>query len=103
MDENVKKLLFSMIISALKDEPLNADLLPPITPESLKTVFLLAKKHDLAHLVAYAIEKNGLLNEKKPAIEGSIMTAVYRYEQQHHELERICELLEAEGDGRAHV
>lgn len=97
MDENVKKLLFSMIISALKDEPLNADLLPPITPESLKTVFLLAKKHDLAHLVAYAIEKNGLLNEKKPAIEGSIMTAVYRYEQQHHELERICELLEAEG------
>lgn len=97
MDENVKKLLFSMIISALKDEPLNADLLPPITPESLKTVFLLAKKHDLAHLVAYAIEKNGLLDEKKPAIEGSIMTAIYRYEQQNYELKRVCDFLEKEG------
>ena len=59
-------------------------------------LFKLAKRHDLAHLIGDALDKNGLLPEdseiKKRFLRERNM-AVYRYEQQQYELEQICEAL----------
>jgi len=97
MNPQTISFLFAAIHSAITEKPLSEEKRALFSKELLPEYYALAKRHDLAHLVAYAIEKNGLLDEKKPAIEGSIMTAVYRYEQQNYELKRVCDFLEKEG------
>lgn len=68
-----------------------------ITTESLPALFKLSKKHDLAHLVGDALDKNGLLpdgsEEKKRFIQERNM-AIYRCEQIQYELEQIYDVLE---------
>ena len=97
MNQKTLLFIFAAIRSAVTDTPLRKEERELFSKELLPEYYSLAKKHDLAHLVAVAIENNGLLDKPNPSLTNSVMAAVYRYEQQHHELERICELLEAEG------
>lgn len=97
MNQKTLLFIFAAIRSAVTDTPLREEERELFSKELLSEYYSLAKKHDLAHLVAVAIENNGLLDKPNPSLTNSVMAAVYRYEQQHHELERICELLEAEG------
>ena len=66
-------------------------------PDFLPALFRLSKKHDLAHLVGDALDKNGLLSDdteaKKRFLQERNM-AVYRYEQQQYEFEQICNVLQ---------
>lgn len=71
-----------------------------ITPEILPTLYKLSKKHDLAHLIGNALDKNGLLPENSEAKKRFLAErnkAVYRLEQQNYELDRVCESLEEAG------
>lgn len=63
------------------------------TPESL---YRLSKTHDLAHVVACALQQNGLLTagETADAFEKEMMTAVCRYEQLAFEYDRIQTVLQ---------
>ena len=69
-----------------------------ITPEMLSALYKLSKAHDLAHLVAEALDKNGLLDDsdisKKFRAERNL--AVYRHEQMQYELDELCDILECE-------
>lgn len=68
-----------------------------IVPEILPNLYGLAKTHDLVHLVADALLKNGLIEKDSPAEQAfskQMQTAIFRYEQLQYELERICEALE---------
>lgn len=69
-----------------------------ITPEVLVALYKLSKAHDLAHLVADALDENGLLDDsevsKKFRVERNL--AVYRYEQMKYELDELCRMLESE-------
>ena len=59
----------------------------------LPLLFRLSKKHDLAHLIADALDKNGLLpddTEAKKRFFQQRSMAVYRYEQQEYEFQQIC-------------
>lgn len=60
-------------------------------------LYNLSKKHDLAHLVGDALDRNGLLldgTEVKKRFLQERNLAVYRYEQIQYEFEQICDTLE---------
>ena len=66
-----------------------------ITPEILLALYKLSKKHDLAHLICDALDKNGLLfdGEAKNSFLKERFMAVCRYERQQYEVEQICSTL----------
>ena len=69
-----------------------------IKSEIFPTLYKLSKRHDLAHLVADALDRNGLLDDsdisKKFRAERNV--AVYRHEQMQYELDELCRVLEEE-------
>ena len=74
-------VLFLLLRSALTGEPSR---LPKeeLTAEAPEALYRLAKKHDVAHLVALALEREGLLPEGKlgEALKSQQMLAIYRTE-----------------------
>lgn len=64
--------------------------------KDLQNLYKLSKAHDLAHLVAQALDTNGLLDDSKVAnqFRATRNLAIYRYEQINYDLQAICEVLE---------
>lgn len=61
-----------------------------------KEIYRLLKKHDLTHLLAYALQNKGLLDKNTEIgkkLSHDLMMAVYRYETIYFEQERIKECL----------
>lgn len=89
-------IMMALIKSVICDEPVDKNLIELITPEVRKELYLLSNKHDLAHLVAYALKKEKALGEDEVAerFSKSIYVAVARYTNIVAEQEKICNLLE---------
>ena len=94
----VVKIMFALIRQALKGEEMSEELKNLITPQTLERLYKLSKSHDLTHLLADSLDKNGLLIA--PPIRNAFIQqrnmAIYRYEQQRYEFEQICEALAEE-------
>lgn len=96
MDKIVEKVFFALIRFEICGAELG-DVKKLITAEILPPLLNLAKKHDLAHLIADALNKNGFLpqgSETRKRFYHEYNMAIYRYEQQRYEFERICQVLE---------
>ena len=97
MQRTVEKVFFALIRFEINGDELCDEMKNLITPEMLPALFKLSKRHDLAHLIGDALDKNGLLPEgteaKKRFLQERNM-AVYRYEQIQYEIEQICDVLE---------
>lgn len=97
MQRTVEKAFFALIRFEINGDELCEDLKNLITPEMLPALFKISKRHDLAHLIGNALDKNGLLPDgteaKKRFLQERNM-AVYRYEQIQYEFEQICNVLE---------
>ncbi len=97
MQQAVEKVFFALIRFEINGDELCDEIKNLITPDILPALFKLSKRHDLAHLVGDALDKNGLLPDgteaKKRFLQERNM-AVYRYEQIQYEYEQICEVLE---------
>lgn len=68
-----------------------------ISEKELLWFYKISKHHDLAHLLGYILEKQGLLNmgtESQTLFLQERKLAVYRYEQMQFEFEQICRILE---------
>ena len=96
MQRMVEKVFFALIRFEINGDELCDEMKNLITSEILPALFKLSKRHDLAHLIGDALDKNGLLPEgteaKKRFLQERNM-AVYRYEQIQYEFEQICETL----------
>lgn len=92
----VVTIMMALIKSVICDEPVDNKLIEQITPEVRKELYSLSKKHDLAHLVAYALKKENALgdDEISELFSRSIYVAVARYTKIVTEQEKICNLLE---------
>lgn len=92
---NTETLLFALLRAAVCGETITDEVKNACTEENLIQVCALAQKHDLAHLIGYAVgnlglpESDILMKLKQLAIQ-----AVYRYVKQDYEFERICQMLE---------
>lgn len=97
MQRTVEKVFFALIRFEINGDELCDEMKNLITPEVFPALFKLSKRHDLAHLIGDALDKNGLLFEgseaKKRFLQERKM-AVYRYEQIQYEFEQICGVLE---------
>ena len=96
---NVRDLLMTLLRYSIKDEAFDKNAIKEsLSQEKLATLFSVAKKHDVAHLIAYALEQNGfsfeceewrlLLKEKEQA--------VLRYEMINGDINEISNLFESE-------
>ena len=102
MSEVNFELVKSVFLTAIRrvinpscETPLNID---SLTVEEEKALFLLAKKHDLAHLVFYGLKELQfpLSETAKKNFKNAEMLAVMRYEQLRYEYEQILETFNAE-------
>lgn len=92
MDQRTIELFFSLLRSAIRGEELTKEEKENFSEERLSKCMQLADMHDLGHLIAYSLKKNGL--SVNADIERKIFKAAYRYEQLNYEYEQICLTLE---------
>ncbi len=98
-----EELLFYLLreeLGAIKPTREEVDeLRTTLTQEQVSDLFNLAKIHDLAHLVGYALVKLNLISLESDLyklFDKERMLAVYRLENQHYEYERVRELFKTE-------
>lgn len=95
MNAETIQLLFALLRSAIGGEALNAEEKALCSDEILPQLAVLAQKHDVLHLIAFGLKKNGIAcGELGKKLEKSVFQAVYRKEIQEYELKRICSAFE---------
>ena len=94
MDIKNIELLFALLRSAFSSYDLTEEEKSLYEDALLPEIFRIAKKHDVAHLLAYALQKNGLLPEGHAGAERQIAQAFFRCEGLLFEQERIYHALE---------
>lgn len=93
---DTKDILFSLLRHAVCGEELEEETIKACTPENLESVYSLAKKHDLAHLAAHAVENLDIPDcDVLKKLKNSQMRAIYRYARTDFAYEQICRVLEA--------
>ena len=78
-------------------ESMPPDIGKKLTADNLKSLFLLAQKHDLAHIVGDVLEKNSLLAdcpEVRQLYLEQLNMATYRYKFMQYELEQLSKVLQ---------
>ena len=88
--------LFSLLRSEICGAEIGDEVKNLITTEMLPVLYKISKSHDLAHLVAEALDKNGLLDDSDVAkkFRSERNMAIFRYEQINYELGEICRVFE---------
>ena len=89
-------ILFALLRLAIYNKAINGNIKAACTPEGLEAVYTLAKKHDLTHLAANALEGMDLPEgETLSKFKTAKMRAIYRYARMDYDYEQLCQTLEA--------
>lgn len=93
------KVLFSLIQSEICEKEPNEKYLDDLSNETMEQLYKITKSHDIAHLLASALNKQKLLaqDETSQKYQKQLMIAVYRYEKINYELERVSDIFENHG------
>ena len=96
--EQVIKIFIALVRSEILEIPLDSKILKKITPEIMEELYIVSKKHDLAHVVAVALKKHGLIRHDKLSRKyvKQMHSALMRYEAIKHEQNQIYQVLEQE-------
>lgn len=100
MDKKIVDILFALINYEMGFNTLPDGFASQITKEDLRSLYLLARKHDLAHLIGDALEKIGVLESQSEAYKRFSQaknTAIFRTETHIAELKVLCEELDKNG------
>ncbi len=94
---HTEALLIAILRSELQQIPLDPTVAAELTPERCRELYVLAKSHDLAHIVASSLDKLGLMgtDEVSRKLQKQAMIAVYRCEQFRYAFGEICGALNA--------
>ncbi len=93
MEAKILQDVFIKILrSELNETELNSDVKDQLTPDVISALYLLSKRHDLAHIISSSLYKNGLLTDEEMLSKYSHEEAVsiYRYENMRYAYEQIC-------------
>ena len=92
---NKEKLMLALVRNVICGGTISEETVAACTPEMLDSVYALAHKHDLKHLVGQAVSKMTLPESEALAkCKQAAMSAFVRYMQQNHEYGRVCAVLE---------
>ena len=94
MNTETSKVMFALLRSAVCDGLLSGEEISLYSPDILPEITYLAQKHDVIHLIVFALKKNGLLDEGNKSLESKMLTAVYRCERLKYEQTKLCTALE---------
>lgn len=92
----VESIMFSLIRSEITGIAQEEGIKKMLTPAMCQRLGTLASKHDVAHLVAAALSKNGLLGDDDVSqkFNSKLMMAVYRDTQKEYSLQQLTEVLQ---------
>lgn len=95
---NAEKVLFALLQAVICGKAVDSDVKSACTPEMLDSVYTLASRHDLGHLVGQAVSKLDLPESEALAkCKQAAMQAFVRYVRLNHAYEQICKELETAG------
>ena len=94
MNKETSKVMFALLRSAVCGDLLSSEEISLHIPDMLPEIMSLAQKHDVIHLIVFALKKNGLLDEGNKNLESKMLIAVYRLEKLNYELTTLCAALE---------
>lgn len=94
MNTETSKVMFALLRSTVCGDFLSSEEISLYSPDILPKITSLAQKHDVVHLIVFALKKNGLLDEGNKNLESKILLAVYRLEKLNYELTKLCAALE---------
>ncbi len=97
--ERTTLFLMQLIKSEICGKPISAELRDSIGTDDVEKLYSLSKKHDMAHLVASALEHAELTFDSEYAKKLKIqkLLATFRYAQFAHEFRSLCSVLEEAG------
>lgn len=93
MESGTLESLFALLRYAIRGEMTEQEK-ESAAKASIPKMTAIAEKHDVAHLLAFALEKNAISMPDDSSLKQALFLAVYRYEQLAYEYERLCEALE---------
>jgi len=97
LENKIENVMFFLIKSLFCESSLLSE---PLSEEELSALYALSKKHDVAHLVGMALERQGLLpkeSEIAKKFQKQQMIAMLRQERLDFELTQIRRVFEATG------
>lgn len=94
-DQKTTELLFALLRSAVGGGALTDGERALYEEARLPALLATAKKHDVTHLLAFGLQKNGLVPQNHAGAERQILQAVVRCERLVFEYERLSSALEA--------
>ena len=100
MDErNIQQILIEILYAAVNEQANSPAVAEKLTPDVVLSVYRLAKKHDLGHLVAEFVYQNKIAvdGELKATLQKVALTAVYRCERMRYAFAQICNAFEEAG------
>ena len=93
MDEKeVQKILIEILYAMVNESDNSNAVAQKITSDDLASIYRLAKKHDLAHIVSAFIYRNKIETEEtlKAKLQREELISVYRHEQMKYAFDEIC-------------
>ena len=98
MDEReIQKSLIEILCATVNETEADTDLIQRTTDDQLASVYRLAKRHDLAHVVSDFVYRNKIEienEELRTRLQQEALMAVYRHERMKHAFEQICVLFD---------
>jgi len=92
---SIKSIFFALIRAGISNGCLSEEERIAFSEDMIPELYGVAKQHDLAHVLGYALKKEGFMpDEWKEKFEKSQFEAVYRYEQMEYALGEIREIFE---------
>ncbi len=95
MDQRTTEMFFALVRSAIRGTELTQEERKNYSENQFSALIKIAKRHDIAHLLALGLQRNALLTSNDTTTEKHILEAAYRYEQLRYEYERLCLALES--------
>lgn len=93
---NLENLMFLLISSEICNTDLSEELKSILTPEQINEVYILSKRHDMAHVTASALLKTDLSQTRgmQQILQKELMKAVYYDSQREYALQEVLSVLE---------
>ncbi len=95
INQNIIQVLFALVRSAIRGNQLSEQERALYSSDMLSSLLTLSKRHDITHLVAEGLNKNGLLEKENTEAGNEIIKAFYRHAQLSYEYVVVCDALEA--------
>ncbi len=94
INQNTIQLLFALVRSAIRGNQLKEQERALCSSDMLPDLMMVSKRHDISHLVAEGLNRNGLLSDENKEVGNEIIRAIYRYTQLNYDYAKLCDVLE---------